>query len=105
MQEDGHEKRALALAHRNLDAADLDAPTRALLEFAGKVTEEAYKITDGDIERLRKLGWSDAQLAECVLDAALFNMLDRVADAFGITHDEEEVQRFSPDRPPPGEPS
>lgn len=96
MQEDGDDTRGRALAQRDLDAANLNAPTRALLEFAGKVTEEAYKITDRDIERLRELGWRDAQVAECVLDAALFNMLDRVADAFGITHDEEEVQRFSP---------
>jgi uncharacterized peroxidase-related enzyme len=94
-------ERALAIARRDLDAADLDDRTRALMEFAGKLTLEPFKITDGDVARLRDRGWSEAQIAETVLDVALFNMLNRVADAFGISRDEEELLPFSP--PPPEE--
>jgi uncharacterized peroxidase-related enzyme len=92
-------ERALAIAGRDLDGAGLDKPTRALLEFAGTLTVEPWKITDGDVARLRDLGWSEVQIAETVLDAALFNMLNRVADAFGITRDEKELLPFSPPAP------
>jgi uncharacterized peroxidase-related enzyme len=95
------QERALAIARRDLDAADLDKPTRALMEFARKLTLEPSKITDGDVARLRDLGWGEVQVAWAVLDAALFNMLNRVADAFGISRDEEELMPFSP--PPPAE--
>jgi len=48
------------------------------------LTEHAYKITDAQVDGLRHAGWSDEQIAEATYDAALFNLLVRLADAFDI---------------------
>ncbi len=81
------EQVAKALAAGDIDAATdagLETARRALLELTGKLTRHAYKITAEDIEGLRSYGYSDEQIAEAVYDAALFNFLNKVADAFGI---------------------
>ncbi len=57
---------------------------RLLLEFARKITFDAYKITRGDTDPLRAAGWSEEQIAEAVYIAAMFAFFNRVADAFGI---------------------
>ncbi len=48
------------------------------------MTRHAYKITPEDVEGLREFGYSDEQIAEMVYVAALFNLLNKTADAFGI---------------------
>jgi alkylhydroperoxidase family enzyme len=68
----------------DLDAAGLSEPERLLLEFARKITFEAYKITRADTDPLRAAGWSEEQLAEAVYIGAMFAFFNRVADAFGI---------------------
>jgi hypothetical protein len=73
-----------ALRAGDLDAAPVTPGERLLLEFVGKLTEHAYRITDGDVAALREAGWSDEQVAEAVYDGALFNLFVRLADAFDI---------------------
>lgn len=74
----------LALARADLEAAGLPPAERALLEFVRLVTQHAHRTTDEDVERLRGLGWTDPQMAECVYITALFAFFNRVADAFGL---------------------
>jgi len=57
---------------------------RALLDYAKKVTEAAYKTTHEDVQVLRDHGWTDEQIAEAVYITAMFAFFNRVADAFGI---------------------
>jgi alkylhydroperoxidase family enzyme len=57
---------------------------RLLLEFVGTLTRHAYRITDEQVEGMRRAGWSDPQIAEAVYDGALFNLFVRLADAFDI---------------------
>jgi alkylhydroperoxidase family enzyme len=83
------------LARRDLDAAPLAEPERALLRFVKLVTETAYRTTDDDVEALRSQGWTDPQIAECVYITAMFAFFNRVADAFGL----EDPQLFQ--NPPP----
>jgi uncharacterized peroxidase-related enzyme len=73
-----------ALAAGKLEDAELSDAERALLEYAGKVTEAAYKTTAADVQLLRDHGWTDPQIAEAVYITALFAFFNRVADAFGI---------------------
>jgi alkylhydroperoxidase family enzyme len=88
------------LARRDLDAAPVSEPERALLEFAQLVTVHAYRTTDADVESLRAQGWTDPQIAECVYITALFAFFNRVADAFGL----EDPHDSDPPKPPHGEP-
>jgi alkylhydroperoxidase family enzyme len=75
---------AQALRDGDLSAAGLDRPERLLLEFAGTITQAAYRVTDEQVQELRDAGWVDEQIAEAAYDAALFNLFVRLADTFGI---------------------
>jgi alkylhydroperoxidase family enzyme len=75
---------AEALRNGDLDAAGLPPPERLLLEFAGTIARAAYRVTDEQVEGLRKAGWGDEQIAEAAYVAALFSLFVRLADTFGI---------------------
>ena len=72
------------MAAGKLEDSELSHAERALLEYAGKVTEAAYKTTAEDVQVLRDHGWTDPQIAEAVYITALFAFFNRVADAFGV---------------------
>jgi alkylhydroperoxidase family enzyme len=73
-----------ALAEGTLEGSRFSEAERALLEYAGKVTEAAYKTTPEDVQVLREHGWTEPQIAEAVYVTAMFAFFNRVADAFGI---------------------
>jgi alkylhydroperoxidase family enzyme len=87
LQGEQYSKAAAALRDGDLDAADLSAKHRLLLEFVETLTRHAYRITDEQVQRLRGAGWTDAHIAEAVYDGALFNLFVRLADAFDIHPD------------------
>ena len=84
MQGEAFDGVAEALRNGDLDAAELAAPERLLLEFAGTITRAAHRVTDEQVQGLRKVGWTDEQIAEAAYVAALFNLFVRLADTFGI---------------------
>jgi alkylhydroperoxidase family enzyme len=73
-----------ALRDGDLDRAPVSPAERLLLEFVGTLTRHAHRITDEQVQALRNVGWTEAQIAEAVYDGALFNLFVRLADAFGI---------------------
>ena len=74
---------------------DLDAVTRALLEFAEKLTQRPDLVVRADIEGLRRKGLSDRAIHDAVQVIAYFNYVNRVANGLGV--DLEEWMR--PDEP------
>lgn len=68
--------------------ADIDDVTRAILEFAVKVTEAAHAITPNDLEHLRNYGLTDEALFAIVEVVGFFSYVNRIADAFGIELDD-----------------
>ena len=71
--------------------ADLDAQTRALLEFAEKVSLTPYKVVDEDFNQLRQTGLNDEDIFLATHIIGMFNYLVRLADVFGLEV-EPEVQ-------------
>jgi len=61
----------------------IDAKARRLLHFAETITRHSYKVQDTTIQALRDSGCSDAEIFETIAVAALFNYMDRMADALG----------------------
>jgi alkylhydroperoxidase family enzyme len=84
-----------ALARADIEGAPISEAERALLRFVALVTRHAHRTTDADVEGLRAIGWTDAQIAECIYITALFAFFNRVADAFGL----EDPRYF--EHPPP----
>lgn len=64
--------------------APLDAPTRALLDLAVKLTREPWHCTREDIEALRSLGFNDEDILDGIQVMALFNYTNRLMDALGV---------------------
>lgn len=87
MQGEQYTAVAEALRAGDLDAAGLERPERLLLEFAGTITRQAYRVTDEQVQELREAGWTDEQIAEATYIAALFNLFVRLADTFDIHPD------------------
>lgn len=65
----------------NYRTADLDARTRAMLDFAVKLTESCEKMGEADREALRAHGLTDRDIWDVASVAAFFNMTNRVASA------------------------
>jgi alkylhydroperoxidase family enzyme len=68
----------------DVDGSDLiDTKTKVLLHLAEKINRHAYKVTGDDIAALKKAGCSEDDIFEAVAVTALFNYMDRMADALG----------------------
>lgn len=61
----------------------IDEKTKKLLGLAETTTQNAYKVHEGSIQSLRDLGCTDEEIFETVAITALFNFMDRMADATG----------------------
>ena len=71
-------------AVRDWREAPLTNAVRALLEYADKLTRTPAACTAADVERLRAAGWCDLSIHDAVQAAALFNYINRIADALGV---------------------
>lgn len=65
-------------------AAEGEAPT-ALAKYVNKVRQHAYKVTDEDIAALRRIGYSEDQIYELTVSAALGAGLYRLEVALAAT--------------------
>ena len=69
------------------DTAALGAVDAAVVELADKVVRDATTVTEADVERLRGLGLSDADILDVVLAAAARCFFSKVLDGLGIAPD------------------
>ena len=68
----------------DIDSSSLiDDKTKLLLHFAETITRNAFKVHDGTMKDLRDHGCTDEEIFEAIAVAALFNFMDRMADALG----------------------
>lgn len=65
----------------NYRAAKLSARRRAMLDFALKLTEESYAISEADRQALRGHGFSDRAIWDIASVVALFSFTNRMASA------------------------
>ncbi len=77
-------------------AGTLDAADAAVVRFARKVAEEAEKITQEDVDELRDLGFSDADVFDVIVASAARCFFSKVLDATGTLPDA--VLREMPDQ-------
>ena len=68
-------------------AAEISAAEKKLLAYVEKTTRHAYKFTDDEVRDLKEIGWTEPQILEATLVAALFNDINRIADALGVQPD------------------
>ncbi len=73
-----------ALRQGKRDHQAIPKKEQDLLKLVEKITLNAYKTTDEDIQNLRQVGWDDQQIAEAVYITSIFAFFNRVADSFGL---------------------
>ncbi len=63
--------------------AGLDEKTRAMLDYAVKITKTPVECDEADIEKLRALGFSLDDVYDVITTASVYNYNNRVAEAAG----------------------
>ena len=76
-------KEAVLAAQRNFRTAGLSDKDFEMLAYAEKVTRDASRISQADIDRLRDVGFSDQQICDIALCAAFRCFVSRFFDAVG----------------------
>jgi alkylhydroperoxidase family enzyme len=69
------------------DAAGLDEIDVAVMDLAERVVDDAPSIEDAELDRLRDLGLSDAEIMDVVLAAAARCFFSKTLDALGVRPD------------------
>lgn len=64
--------------------APVSEKVRAMLGFLQKVTLSPREVSPDDLEPVRAVGVSDRAVVDAMYICALFNLIDRVADALGF---------------------
>jgi len=67
--------------------AGLDARTRAMLDYAVKITKNSVECSEADIEALRAHGFTTDDVYDIINTAAIYNFNNRVASAAGFIPD------------------
>jgi uncharacterized peroxidase-related enzyme len=80
----GEPVREIALDHR---AAGLDKTDIAVMDLAERVVDDASSIEDADLQPLRDLGLSQADIMDVVLAAAARCFFSKTLDALGVRPD------------------
>lgn len=67
-----------------------------MLEFAEKLTFTPGKLSEADVEELRRAGFNDEEILGIVLASAYRNFITRVADMLGVelTDSEQAPEEF-----------
>ena len=73
-----------AAEQADIEALPVEEKHRALLRLCVKLTQHAYKVTDEEIDDLRRAGLTDEEILEGVWVACQFNAVDRLADTLGL---------------------
>ena len=55
-----------------------------MLDYIDRMTRDAVQLGQGDIARLRDVGYDDTAILQMTLIGAWFNYVNRVADALGV---------------------
>jgi alkylhydroperoxidase family enzyme len=63
------------------DGTGLDAVDRATMELAERIVDDASSVDDADLQRLRDLGLSDAEILDVVLTATARCFFSKTLDA------------------------
>ena len=80
----GEPVREIALDHH---AAGLDQVDVAVMDLADRVADDATSIGEADLQRLRDLGLTDAEIMDVVLAAAVRCFFSKTLDALGVLPD------------------
>ena len=84
----------VAQAKQDYRALDLPEKTRAMLDYAVKLTETPASVTEADVAALRRAGLPDAAILDVNLITSYFNFVNRIAEGLGVAFDPDEMSGY-----------
>jgi uncharacterized peroxidase-related enzyme len=69
--------------------ADIDQKTRAILDYAVKLTKSPIQVRDEDVDKLRSLGCTDQEILDVCQITSYFNFVNRMAEGLGVQLEQE----------------
>jgi alkylhydroperoxidase family enzyme len=84
LEEFGEPVREIALDYRTSGLDEVDV---AVMEFAGRVVDDAASIGEPELQRLRDLGLSETEIMDVALAAAARCFFSKTLDAIGVQPD------------------
>jgi len=87
----GDQLEAFKQGHR---PENLPQRTKALIEYALKLTLEPGAVVREDLEAMRTAGITDSEILDLVLLTAYMNYVTRIAQGLGVEHDEQEARGY-----------
>ena len=66
------------------ETAPIDAPTRALLDYAEKLARTPPTVTRDDVEQLRRHGFDDRAITDAAHNVAFFAYINRIGAGLGV---------------------
>lgn len=82
-----------AIRSRDL-SAPIDSKDRAMLDYAVKLTEAPATVNAADIEKLRAVGFSDADVLRINMIASYFNFVNRLVLGLGVELERDEERLY-----------
>jgi uncharacterized peroxidase-related enzyme len=76
------------------ETAPIPERVRAMLRFLRKLTLEPQSVGADDVRALHGAGLDDAAIEEAVYVATMFNLIDRLADAFDFRPNDDKGLRW-----------
>ena len=68
----------------DLDTAPISEKDRAIYSFVRNVNADSVSITEADVDKVRKAGWTDEAIYDAITVCALFNFYYVWIDATGV---------------------
>ncbi len=65
-----------------------------MLDYAVKLTREPWAMVEQDVERLRSVGFTDADILDIAQIVAYFAYANRIADGLGIKVEPEKLEEI-----------
>jgi uncharacterized peroxidase-related enzyme len=73
----------------DLGSSPVDDELKPVLQFVKKLTESPSRMVQADADAILDLGWDEDCFHYTVMICAMFNMMNRIMDGYGITNTAE----------------
>ena len=73
----------------DLDTADVEQAMKPVLRFVGKLTRTPSKMVQADADAIFDAGWGEDEFHYAVMICAMFNMMNRIVDGYGVRNTAE----------------
>ena len=73
----------------DLDASAVDETLKPVLRYVRKLTETPSRMVQADVDAIFDAGWDEDAYHYAVMICALFNMMNRIIDGYGVTNTTE----------------